>query len=503
MGSVDFMEEYSEGGVSGIEKISRNVPQIMKNGCRNLGVMGLGPSEVLSKEDSPIPSLITRPFNGKTKKGRRRKKTVEVVKLREEEFVPSRRKRQDSEVEFEDDHGRKKLHVQLNYQTEISVEAVLTVPLGSIKILRWNSSGLGTHVEFLRDLVKKEALDILFLQETKLKARQMNQSKFQIGFQNCFVVDCEGRSGGLAMLWKYEIDLTVLSFSKFHVDAKITVDVVNNLEWFLTSVYGCPYTSHRWETWNLIKSLCHREEKAWLVFGDFNEILTLSEKCGVRNRDEKQMEDVRIREGNEGISESLDCLMANSKWWDLFPNMSATHSVVAYSDHLPLWIDTDEGLVYNFGKKLFRFEAMWVGDKECANIIEKGWNNVGGPNSLYEIMGKVSKCAEDLTLWNQSRFGNVQKELHNVKLRLKELQDADPTFLKVSEQQLARAEVQKWLERDEIMWQQRSRALWLKEGDKNFKFSHSKATIRRKKNKILRLQDDLGSWKKGLRWMLS
>ena len=47
-----------------------------------------------------------------------------------------------------------------------------------------------------------------------------------------------------------------------------------------------------------------------------------------------------------------------------------------------------------------------------------------------------------------------------------------------------RKEINETLQREEVMWNQRSRALWLKCGDRNTKFFHAAASQRRKKNRI-------------------
>jgi hypothetical protein len=46
------------------------------------------------------------------------------------------------------------------------------------------------------------------------------------------------------------------------------------------------------------------------------------------------------------------------------------------------------------------------------------------------------------------------------------------------------------LYREEMMWMQRSRVDWLKEGDRNTKFFHSKVVWRARKNNVMQLIDD-------------
>lgn len=101
----------------------------------------------------------------------------------------------------------------------------------------------------------------MFLQEVKLSARQVSRLKYQLGFERCLGVDNEEMNGGLALMWREDIELHILNDSKHHVHASI----VNSYQqkWFLTGVYGHPGTHKRIETWDLIKSLCNSIIGLW------------------------------------------------------------------------------------------------------------------------------------------------------------------------------------------------------------------------------------------------
>lgn len=90
-------------------------------------------------------------------------------------------------------------------------------------------------------------------------------------------MDSEGRSGGLLSLWKVDIELQLVTFSKHHFHAIVEHD--NNIKWKLTGIYGQPET-HKWlETWALLKSFSSDDDGSpRLVFGDFNEITHQAEK---------------------------------------------------------------------------------------------------------------------------------------------------------------------------------------------------------------------------------
>lgn len=78
-----------------------------------------------------------------------------------------------------------------------------------MKILSWNTRGLGNPrgIRTLRELIKKEDPNVLFIQETRLIAHAMEKCKLRLGFVNCLSVSCVGYSEGLALFWKQEINL--------------------------------------------------------------------------------------------------------------------------------------------------------------------------------------------------------------------------------------------------------------------------------------------------------
>ena len=57
---------------------------------------------------------------------------------------------------------------------------------------------------------------------------------------------------------------------------------------------------------------------------------------------------------------------------------------------------------------------------------------------------------------------------------------------------MKKKEINEVMLREEIMWNQRSRALWIKYGDRNTKFFHATANNRQRKNKIEGISDSEG-----------
>ena len=57
------------------------------------------------------------------------------------------------------------------------------------------------------------------------------------------VRDCEGKRGGLALMWKRHVKVELHNYSRYHIDVKIVEQ--DGFKWRFTGIYGEPATEKR------------------------------------------------------------------------------------------------------------------------------------------------------------------------------------------------------------------------------------------------------------------
>ena len=71
---------------------------------------------------------------------------------------------------------------------------------------------------------EEEAPDIIFLSETKHDRKWMEWFRWKLEKPNMVAKSSNGTSGGLALFWRRDTDVTVKSMSKYHIDVVIKED---------------------------------------------------------------------------------------------------------------------------------------------------------------------------------------------------------------------------------------------------------------------------------------
>ncbi|KAG5621920.1 hypothetical protein H5410_007138 [Solanum commersonii] len=136
-------------------------------------------------------------------------------------------------------------------------------------------------------------------------------------------------------------------------------------------------------------------------------------------------------------------------------------------------------------------ETMWASHPEFGKIVENAWEN---KRNLLEALGVLEK---DLTTWKHTTFRDIFRKKRTLLKRIQGIQ-ASPNycnseFLIDLENKLIK-DYNETLKNEEDYWKLKSRFNWLNEGDANTKFFHTSTLNRRRRNKILSLRTDSGSW---------
>lgn len=102
----------------------------------------------------------------------------------------------------------------------------------------------------------------------------------------------------------------------------------------------------------------------------------------------------RSRGTNEWIQERLDRGLATQEWCSLFPSAEVQVIEVATSDHLPLHLQLHKKVYVPWCRR-FKFENVWVREKDCFNLVQDSWRYTEGRG----ILEKLDYCCIKLEEW--------------------------------------------------------------------------------------------------------
>lgn len=195
------------------------------------------------------------------------------------------------------------------------------------------------------------------------------------------------------------------------------------------------------------------------------------------------------RKGADQIRERLDRVVTTMRWRRDYPKATFTHLPRYKSDHSPIIINCED--IWDAKPRIlnrFRFEHMWLQHSNFENILKDSWTH----NLAVSFGEQIGQCGSNLAQWARKEFGSVRKRKKELTEKLTELQQKYLNDRVSEEISRVEQELDQVLKQDETMWYQRSRSIWLKDGDKNSAFFHQKVSHRKKRNTIKKLIDETG-----------
>jgi hypothetical protein len=382
-----------------------------------------------------------------------------------------------------------------------------------VTVLSWNVWGAANRKSkrHIMDVIRKHSPTFLIIMETHTSFQKNKQFWQRAGYVSVHYVDARGHSGGIWLLKQNGSNVAADVFEVYKDTNTVRLSL-GNACWFLTGIYASLVYTSRLDLWNHITELRRDVVEPWLLMGDFNEIIRPSEQKGgiyspsragslLNVMDNCNLADVnttggiftwsRPCTGNRMVFRKLDRAIADVPWCMAFPEAYVEVLCKFHSDHNPLLLRC--GLPRrDFGPQPFRFEAAWITHPDYSDIVKSAWVKTAG-----DYVSCIQQVQHDSLIFNKETFGNIRRRKIHLERRLKGIQSAlervDSARLVYLQRDLQR-DYDMILRQEEIHWYQKAREDWIKLGDRNTKFFHTKTVMRRKRNKIHGLHLPNGIW---------
>ncbi|KAG2310142.1 hypothetical protein Bca52824_021699 [Brassica carinata] len=213
--------------------------------------------------------------------------------------------------------------------------------------------------------------------------------------------------------------------------------------------------STRRDVWDRIVSLGLNRDEAWILAGDFNELLSNDEKSGGAIRTDSSFWDFRnmvqnckLREvrytgnclswggwrENVWVQCRLDRSFGNSEWFSLFPKSNM-----------------DFALEKEDSKGRFFFDKRMLSREGFEDLVRSSWE--GRPEDRSCTMERIGRCRRRIMSWKKNADMNSRNKIIRLKAALEaEVSKASPSYnnMKKIKQELAEA-----LREEELFWRQK------------------------------------------------
>jgi len=389
-----------------------------------------------------------------------------------------------------------------------------------MKILAWNVQGAkkGQIREEIRYLKQAQQPDLLFLIETLTSEETTKQLLPQLGFDQFDYTLPVNHSGGIWVLWNTKNIMANVLLKEDRAIHMLVFDIVIQKFSIISGIYAPAQSGHKDVFWNHLRDLHGIVDMPWCLIGDFNELECHDDKTGGPPAGPSRLTRLpsflnycqarslpvlgrrftwKKRIHGHLIYEKLDRAIGRQDWCCQYPDCCVINGPFTCSDHCYVMLDTNPAQ-FAPRKSLFRYQPHWSHYHEAQSIVRKKWLGQGTGAPMFRFTRKLRRIKRELKIWSRSKFSafRTQIEKNTSKLQFVEsriitnpqsprLNDWHFRLLKQRE---------KILLFNKRYWGNLARKKWLVDGDRNSRYFHQAAKIKKRNCSIIRIKDASGIW---------
>lgn len=280
-------------------------------------------------------------------------------------------------------------------------------------------------------------------------------------------------------------------------------------EFTFTAIYGLHTVDARKSLWVDLLSWGHSQQRPWLCMGDFNTILSDDGRSNGNPIQEWEVRDFKefmMKAGmtemrtvgrnftwtNSHVFSRIDRAVVHSEWITKMPHLDAMVMDPYFSNHFPLCVKFGEEPQ---NPRPFRFFNHLADHKEFLQIVTNVWTRKEIAQ-MPVIWKKLKEVKGELKKLNTTEFAAVDTKVKHARQQLKEIQERiRNNYLQTKlfeEEEEMKKRLEKWVNIEESIFNQKSRNQWLKLGDSNSAFFFANMKSRVSQNKIRSLMTATG-----------
>ncbi|XP_073025316.1 uncharacterized protein [Primulina eburnea] len=289
-------------------------------------------------------------------------------------------------------------------------------------------------------LIHSRKIDIACILESKFNEKSLlDMMRIHFPGMKFFHNFSLSNKGRILILWNpltVHLNMVSMSVQSMHV----TVDNVPNVgKICLSFVYGLNTIVLRRNLWEDLKLFGETCSLPWITLGDFNSVLTQSEKKGglpITDYNIKDFVDCvssldlidlryigcKFTWYSPKVCSKLDHVLVNQKW--ISSSLDGLAEFVApgcISDHT---VSIVSFLHHNLQRqKPFKFFNMWALSDRFMDIVRDNWNFLGYGTKQFILKEKFKNVKKPLQLLNKNQFGHISSRANCAKKRLQSIQE--------------------------------------------------------------------------------
>ncbi|KAL9660967.1 hypothetical protein QQ045_025786 [Rhodiola kirilowii] len=232
-------------------------------------------------------------------------------------------------------------------------------------------------LNYMKSMLKQNLIDVCAIIEPMSNPENIVKLSRILHFDN--FLQCSPLNISIWLLWSDKVQVREISHTSQHITVNILL-LEKDIDFVCSFVYGSLDINIRKELWEALSSVADQGDKLWLICGDFNAILSWSEKKGGNRKKGKALRDFNEfltragvadvgftgndftwsnnQEGDAQIWERLDRCLGNGLSLAVFPNLEIKHLARHSSNHCPLLLKLNGDQRKKKGN--FKFIGDWV-----------------------------------------------------------------------------------------------------------------------------------------------